>query len=198
MTEAIFGLAGVAVGALLAWFQAAWSDRKERQRHARYLAIRVVCVLDKYVENCAAVVSDDGLRDGQRDEEGCLAPQVDEPSPPAFPEDLEWKSIEHGLMYRLLSLPSEAEAAARMIGAASEHAFPPDYEEAFEERQYQYARLGLAAFALTKEIRKEYGIPPKELGDWDPVEHLSKGKEQVEEQRSKRRQRLADSASSLI
>lgn len=41
-----------------------------------------------------------------------------------FSDDLDWKSIDHALMYRLLSLPSEADIANRMIGAASEHAFP--------------------------------------------------------------------------
>lgn len=192
------GLVGVLTGILLTWIYAAWSEYKDRRRHARYLAIRVVCVLDKYIEQCAAVVSDDGLCDGQPNEEGCLEPQVDTPPTPTFSEDLDWKSIEHGLMYRLLSIPSEAEAADRMIASASEHAFPPDYEEALEERQYQYARLGLAAFALTQEVRKKYDIPPKELGDWDPVEHLTKGKDRVEEQRSKRKERLAESASSLF
>ncbi|MGH8251708.1 MAG: hypothetical protein ACREVI_13615 [Steroidobacteraceae bacterium] len=197
MMEAVFGLIGVLVGASLTWIQEAWSDSRTRERHARYLAIRVVCVLDKYVENCADVALDDGLCEGRRNEEGCLEPQVSPPSSPAFSEDLDWKSIDHELMYRLLSLPSEAEAANRMIAGASEHADPPDYEEVFEERQYQYAKLGLTAFALAEEIRKKYGIPSQELGDWNPAEQLTKVKGRVEEQRRKRGQYLAESASSL-
>lgn len=188
-TDAVFGLVGVIVGAVLTWFQSARSERKARDRDARYLAIRVVCVLDKYIENCAEVAADDGLCDGQRDEEGCLSPQVSPPPAPAFSDDLDWKSIDHELMYRLLSLPSEADAANRMISAAAEHAFPPDYEEVFEERQFQYARLGLTAFALTEAIRKKYGIPPRELDYYDPVDHLTTAKEQVEKDRSDRAKR---------
>lgn len=183
MTEAIFGLVGVFVGVLLTWFQNAWSERKARERHARYLAIRVVCVLDQYVENCAEVALDDGLCEGRPNEEGCLEPQVSPPPSPVFPEDLDWKSVDHTLMYRLLSLPSNAEAANRIISAASEHAFPPDYEEAFDERQFQYAKLGLNAFALTQVIREKYGIPARELDQWDPVDHLTKTKERIEEER---------------
>src|SRR5438105_541965 len=50
-------------------------------------------------------------------------------------------------LYRLLSMPNEAEAADRKIGFAWQYAAgPPDFEEYFEERQDQYAKLGLAAF----------------------------------------------------
>lgn len=194
MTEAIFGLVGVFVGAFLQWVQAAWLVGRDRERHARYLAIRVVCLLDKYVEDCAAVVDDDGLSYGQRDKDGYLRPQVVAPTAPTFPDDLDWKSIDHALMYRVLSMPNEAEAAARKIDFIWEYVSgPPDYEEVFEERQDQYSRLGLAAFALTQELRSKYGIPPQEFGEWNPVERLSKAKEQVEKDREDRRKRLAAS-----
>jgi hypothetical protein len=193
MTEAAFGLAGVIVGAFLAWFQAAWSDRRTRERHARYLAIRVVCVLDRYLESCAEVAIDDGLCEGQPNAEGFLEPQVSLPPPPAFSDDMDWKSIPHELMYRLLSLPSEAEVANRMIAGAAEHDTPPDYASFFEERQYQYAKLGLRAFKLTDEIRKAYAIPGRECGEWNPVEHLAKVKTNVEQDRLKRASHYANS-----
>jgi len=189
--ELLSGLIGVFVGALLTLVREVWSDWRGRARHARYLAIRVVCTLDRYIESCADVASDDGLCQGQPNAEGYLEPQVSPPSPPVFPEDLDWKSIEPALMYRILSLPSQAEAANRMIGAAWDSADPPDYEQAFEERQDQYAKLGLTAFALTQEIRKKYGIPPQDLGEWDPAAHLAKVRERVEEERRGRRQQLA-------
>ena len=191
MTEAIFGLVGVCVGAFLQWVHAEWSARKERERGARYLAIRVVCLLDKYVEGCAAVVDDDGLSYGQRDKDGYLQPQVAAPSAPTFPEDLDWRSIDHALMYRILSLPNEAEAAARKIDFVWEYvAGPPDYDELFDERQDQYSRLGLAAFTLTQELRSKYSIPPQKFGEWNPVERLSKAKEQLEKDREDRKKQM--------
>ena|SRR5438105_541963 len=86
VSQAFFGLTGVVVGALLTLLRDVWSDRRTRKRHARYLAIRVVCILDKYIENCAEVVLDDGLQEGQRDEQGCLQSQVRPPAPPSFPK----------------------------------------------------------------------------------------------------------------
>jgi hypothetical protein len=195
--SAAAGLIGVILGALLNVTWMVWSDWRARGRNARYLAIRAVCILDKYIEDCAEVVTDDGLCEGMRNKEGCLEAQVSSPPPPAFPEDLDWKSVEHALMYRLLSLPSEAEAADRKIRNASRFSYPPDYDEFFEERQDQYAKLGLAAFALTQEIRKKYSIQPQELGEWNPTEYLTEAKERIEKERQNRGQRLAELPSLL-
>jgi hypothetical protein len=198
VNQAVFGAAvgivGVVIGSFLTLLREVWSDSRMRARHARYLAIRVVCILDKYIENCAEVVSDDGLCDGRRDEQGCLQAQVPTPPPPAFPEGLDWKSIDHALMYRLLSMPNEADAADRKIDFTWQYvAGPPDFEEFFEERQDQYATLGLAAFALTQEMRTKYDIPAQSFGEWNPPKRLAKAKAEVEEDRRKRRQRLAAS-----
>lgn len=200
MNQAVFGavasLAGVIIGSVLTWVREIWSDSKTRARHARYLAIRVVCILDKYIETCAEVVGDDGLSFGQRDEQGYLQAQVPTPPPPILPADLDWKSIDHTLMYRLLSMPNEADAANSKISSISEYvAGPPDFEEYFEERQAQYAKLGLAAFAVTQELRTRYQIPKREYGEWNPVERLAQAKQELEEYRRKRAEMFAASPS---
>lgn len=92
--------------------------KRATRKNARYLAIRIVCVLDIYLEDCAEVVKDDGLSYGQRNVAGSLEPQVKEPGVPVYPEDVDWKSINHELMYRVLSLPSEVKAAERLISFA--------------------------------------------------------------------------------
>lgn len=185
---AVPSLIGVIVGALATTLRERWADSSKQDRHARYLAIRVVCILDKYVEKCAEVVLDDGRCEGQRNEEDCLEPQVAIPPPPEFPTDVDWKSIEPRLMYRLLSLPNEADAANRRIAAASQFAFPPDYDELFEERNDQYSKLGLAANALKTEIRKQFDIPSLELDPniWNPIEALKRARSALEERRRKR------------
>lgn len=192
MGQALFGLIGVAVGAFLGIFRDLLSDWRTRRRNARYLAIRIVCVLDKYVEDCAEVSTDDGLCHGQRDENGYLQAQVPYPAPPSFPQDLDWRSIEHNLMYRLLSIPNEAEAANSKIDFVEQQiAFPPDFEEFFEERQDQYSKLGLNAYALTEELRQQYGIPARQLEVWDPSEHLRKARKELEAARRRRTDQLA-------
>lgn len=185
MGEAVFGTIGVIVGSLIPWFRETWSEWRERQRHARYLAIRVVCVLDQYADRCVEVVSDDGLSYGQRDPDGRLRPQVQRPDPPKFPIDVDWRSIDHELMYGLLSLPNEAVEANRSIDwIASELAGPPDYDEAFEARQFEYAVLGIRAIELAGSLQGKYEIPTRGQGKWNPLETLQKRKKEIEAERA--------------
>jgi len=195
MSEAVFGLIGVLIGVFSTWGQSWWSERRSTGRAAHYLAVRVVCVLDQYVERCAEVVSDDGLSFGQRNPDGCLEPQVPLPGPPMFPEDVDWKSISHDLMYRLLSMSADVEGADKGIAFVwNAIACPPDYDEFFEERSYQYGRIGLKASAFADELRKNYRIPQRERGNWNPLEKLSEAIKEVEEVRQKR----ADSTATLM
>lgn len=191
------GLTGVVIGSLLTWIREVWSARRTRTDHARYLAIRVACVLDRYVGKCAEVVDDDGLSYGQRNEQGYLEPQVKTPDAPKFPNDLDWNSIEHTMAYKILSMSNEAEAADSKISSISEYvASPPDFEEYFQERADQYSKLGLAALAITQALREKYKLPSQEFGDWNPADRLTKAKLEVEADRKKRSQMLPLRASS--
>lgn len=173
MTEAIFGLLGVLIGSSISWIQSYWTSKKETNKSARYLAIRLVCILDKYMEDCVSVVKDDGLFEGQRSSEGCLEPQVISPLAPKYPEDIDWKSIDHNLMFELLSFPSEIEDGNRMISASDNIAFPPDYQDWFDERKFYYCRFGLMALNLSKELSEKYGINKKKYNDCDPEKDFS-------------------------
>lgn len=187
MTDAIFGLLGVIIGAMITWLQQYWTNKQDITKKARYLAIRVVCILDKYIENCVEVVTDDGLCDGQRTKEGYLVPQVDLPDIPVFPDDIDWKSISYDLMYQILSFPSDIEAADNKIAVITEYAaFPPDYEELFEERVFQYSQLGLKVYELTKKLRKTYQIPDRNYKHWNPVSELKSAFNDVQLIRAKR------------
>ena len=148
LISAASGLAGVIVATVLPWMQVRWNNK----RKARYLAIRVVCVLDGFLDQCTSVVGDDGLCDGQRDAEGCLQAQVAQPKGLPLPTDVEWRSIDYGLMYNILALPSRIEGDNRAISFAAEHSIAPDYVEVFEARRYRYACLGLDAAALTQTL----------------------------------------------
>ncbi|RNL88532.1 hypothetical protein ED312_08785 [Sinomicrobium pectinilyticum] len=189
MTEAIFGLIGVLVGSAISWFQTYWTNMQATKRNAKYLAIRVVCILDKFVEDCADVIGDDGLSFGQRTPEGYLEPQVKIPGAPIFPEDVDWKSIEHELMYKILSLPSDIEGADRIIKSAESIADPPDFEDLFNERKFWYSQWGVAAYKLSEELSIKYGIKKKSYNDWNPVEKLKMELDAVTKRRQKRIQK---------
>lgn len=189
MTEAIFGLIGVLVGSLIPWFQTYWAERRATKKNARYLAIRIICILDIYLEDCAEVVKDDGLSYGQRKADGSLEPQVKEPGVPVYPEDVDWKSINHELMYRVLSLPSEVKAAERLISFAREISEPPDFEHWFEERAYWYCIFGLTAYRLMEDLCVKYEIKKKTYNNWDPLGDLTSNLELIQAKRQRRIER---------
>jgi len=69
----------------------------------RYLAIGVVCVLDKYIDDCATVSGDDGEPTG---DQGEYQSTTKAPAAPIYPSDVDWHSIKYELMYAIRSLPS--------------------------------------------------------------------------------------------
>ena len=173
------GFLGVFVGSVIV---PPIRERFSRRRDARYLAIRVICVLDGYIEDCASVALDSG----DEDELGCSVAQEKAPPPPAYPTDINWKSIEHSLMYTLLALPAAAERAANYVAGAGENATAPDYSEYFEERSKQYSLLGLHAHDLTVDLRKRYQIPEIANREWEPVSHMREELRKIAERRKVR------------
>ena len=170
----------------------------DREKAAKYLAIRVVCILDSLVDNCCDVVMDDGLWQGQRNQDGCLEPQVSIPDTPKFPDDVDWKSINHEMMYTILSLPSDMEVANKNLAAVWEYeASPPDFEEYFEERALQYAKIGLKAYDIACELRKSYGIPQKDYTDWDVPSELNKELKRIEKVQADRGARNEEMLSNM-
>lgn len=139
-----------------------------KKGEGKYLAVRVVCVLDKFVEDCASTAIDSG----QEDENGYSIARVNAPNPPAYPNDVNWKSIDDTLMYQLLSLPASTERAANYVQGSKENASPPDYSEYFEARTESYATVGLQAYELSRMLRKEYKLPPMQFLAWDPIRRM--------------------------
>ena len=70
MEELLIGFSGVILGAILTVAREFWNDHRTKKK-AQFLAIRVTTMLDRFVEGCVSVVSDDGEMYG-RDEQGCL------------------------------------------------------------------------------------------------------------------------------
>ncbi len=183
MGEALIGLIGVVIGALMTAAKDIWVDRRSRQKNAEYLAIRVVSIFDRFIEGCVGVAGDDGLRDGQpTNEDGRLSVQVPAPGFDVQSLDVEWKSIPAQLMYEILSFSDLVALASHRVSGAFEN----DYEEGFEERQFQYASLGLRAAKIANDLRNSYGLPEREHEDWNPVEYLLGKREEIKKVRARR------------
>jgi hypothetical protein len=176
LVSVLSGFLGVVVGVVMP-ISREWLARS---RDARYLAIRIVCILDRYVEDCASTAIDSG----EEDSEGFNVARVQAPQSPIYPSDVNWKSIDRSMMYKLLSLPASADRAANYLRGVSENDGPP-YDEWFGARSHQYSLLRLQAHKLTEILRKEYEIPEINDRSWDPVSHLRDELKQVEERRKR-------------
>lgn len=178
LVSVLSGFLGVVVGVVMP-ISREWLARS---RDARYLAIRIVCILDRYVEDCASTAIDSGQENGK----GESVAQVSAPPPPAYPSDVNWKSIDHTTMYKLLALPAAADRAANYVDGVEENDGPPDYSEWFQARSHQYSLLGLQAHKLTETLRKEYEIPEIPDRSWDPVSHLRDELKKIEDWHKRR------------
>ncbi|ODT75297.1 MAG: hypothetical protein ABS69_10990 [Nitrosomonadales bacterium SCN 54-20] len=159
MESAIFGLVGVALGGLLTLAREWWFQRRQEAKDAGFLVILVSRQLDLYVSHCASVVADDGAP-------GMGNYYQPKTSTPRFKLELlevEWKSLPVGLMYKIFDFQFWVEQAEKKSSGAFEYASPPDFEEGFEERQYQYAILGIHAHELANCLRAHVGLPPRRI-----------------------------------
>lgn len=187
MVEVAIGFIGVLVGVLATGAKEYLSERRASRKSAEYLAVRVSCLLDRFVYGCASVVGDDGLVYGQPDEDGYRRIRVPAPEFSPLSLDLDWKALPAKLMYDILTFPDQVESASHQVDGAFEFAAcPPDFEEGFEERRYQYSTVGLHAADLAARVRRTYGLPEVAEGDWDPVAYLVERKERIEEVREAR------------
>ena len=162
------GIVGVLVGALMSFVGNALFARQQRLRQARYLAIRVVCALDPFVDTCCDIALDDG----EAGENGETFPSVGSPSL-ALPTDVDWKSIEPDLAYRILRLGNQIDEAKQEIRwVADGFSIPPEHSEYFEERWLQYGKLGLTALYLANELREMLKLPQLATRGHDPEQLL--------------------------
>jgi hypothetical protein len=98
-------------------------------------------------------------------------------------------------MYEILTFPNEIEVANQHVSATFEYsASPPEYAEGFEERQLQYANLGIAAENLASKLRRHAGLPARKASEWDHVKYMKEGKKNIEE----RREQLASQHALMI
>ena len=186
MESAIFGLAGVIIGGLLSIAKDWWIQKQNKIKAAEYLSIQVAYALEQYAFHCSDVVNDDGLCYGQPDKDGWYRPQVTRPNfdPKSF--DVEWKALPIEFMYDILNFPYKAKLAEDHVANIFKYSDPPDFSYEFEERQWQYASLGIAASELADKLRKHIGLSPRIVGDWDPVSDMKCHKTYIDSQRAKR------------
>ncbi|MDI5924547.1 hypothetical protein QBK93_07615 [Rhizobium leguminosarum] len=157
-------LVAVALGAFLGTFKDVWIESGKRKRLAWLTAVRLTVILDKYVDNCLANVQDTG----EYDHENVRHTKVPQPEL-EYPADLGWTSLHRQLMYAAFRLKVEhdsVESGLDFIGR--EIAFPPDYEEYYEEKSVMFSEQGLVALELIRSLKDHYDVPAADRKGYDP------------------------------
>jgi len=187
MDKAVYGFIGVAFGFFLTTIKDWWIERSKNQKKREYLCINVTCMLDRFISRCSDVVDDDGLCQGQPDKDDYSRIQISTPNFKPESLEVEWKSLPANMMYEILNFPLHIETANSVIDSTFDQvATPPNFSEGFEERQYQYATLGIKANELASKLRTLSKLPQKEAGDWDYIQYMRDKKRKTEELREMR------------
>lgn len=151
MDKFLIGLIGVVVGSALTVLREYFSEWRARRANARYLAVRLTCLLENFIGECFDVACDDG----QYDERGCLCPKVSAPKLNFDDIDGKWQSLPFDLMYEILNLPNNLNSSNEQISLAIVYGdCAPDYVDFYNERKYQFSVLGLKAATLSNKLRK--------------------------------------------
>lgn len=183
--EAWIGLAGVVVGAVITISAESLFRWGERGRRAKYLAVRCVIALDRYVTLCAGCLDPDPLEEDGPDVSYTMPP------PPQLPEGVDWTAIPPDLCYRLLELPNNDQEARNQVSFYSHMTGSWDARDTRDER---FTALGLSANRLATELRNKYRLVARPAATWNPVERLEESQREIEQHKKMRDAESAEEA----
>lgn len=169
------GLATAIFNQSIAWWRDARHERLATTRDARYLAIRLAVMLERFAIDCAeAVVAQDMYNDSEG-HAGALHGTL--PDLPLFPDEADWKTLAPDFLARALTLRNELPLSDKAI------AFWEDVDRTCIPRacDLQCGKCGYMAWVLAADLRHHYNLgtfDPK-LTSWDIVKTLKPLHDQV-------------------
>lgn len=131
----------------------------KREAELYFISTELVFRLERFAQECAAVVQDEG----EEDEEGYT--RATERATPFAPDEIagDWRVLPGKVFYRIRELTVLFAEANQYLSFVEENDSPPDWQCTFQERRYQYARLGMKAALLSKRLRKLNHMPSSRL-----------------------------------
>ncbi|MCY1215945.1 hypothetical protein D9M72_278020 [compost metagenome] len=172
LQPAYFGLIGTLIGAAISPLTVialkAFDVRRADSKSKEYLAIRVCSRLRSFAAACVEVSYDSGRPDAGGFYIATTKEPVFDPEVP----DIDWKSLTPKLSYPIHDLRDRVAEAMRFVAAAAEDTNPPEFSEVYEERQYQFTKLGLRAIELADLLHIEANLPERTLDRMDLKAYL--------------------------
>lgn len=153
--SATAGITGVILGNLFVAVKEWLVSNTRRNADAAYLAVVVASHLDRFANGCLSVALDDGTAEGRpAGKNGEYAPTTRAPEFLPLEMKVEWKALPREIMHAILRLPDERDQIQNRLGGIMEFNYdPPDHAEYFWARRRDYAKLGLRAGALARQLR---------------------------------------------
>ncbi|MCP2234034.1 MULTISPECIES: hypothetical protein [Erwinia] len=134
---------------------------EKREAEFRYISTELIFRLEEFAQKCALVAADYGVA---LREDAELVASVSEPELMLEDIDGEWKSVPPELLYFIRELPVRLRAVGPVLDEVYDNLWdPPENGPWFDERQKQYARIGLSAIRLARRLRRLGGYPETRL-----------------------------------
>jgi hypothetical protein len=140
------GLATAVFNQLIGWLREWRKEHDGAKRAAQYTAVRLAVILEEFVLDCANCLADQNLHESSAEHAGSLHTRL--PPLRAYPDDLDWKSLNSALAARTLTLRVEISFAQKSVALMWEATADPD-SVAHE-------------WDLAENLRSRYGFPPFE------------------------------------
>ena len=184
-TQAIWTIGSIFIGAVITslatYLKDIFIDRSKQKGPSTYAAIRIVCVLEAYAEECAEVAEDDGEYNDHDTRELEREASVKTPDLLIFASDIDWKSFDANLAYRVLSLPAMiAKSRANITFAFDQLSGPPDWEAGFEARILEYSLIGLECLKTSNLIQLKYNLSQSVNDNKSTIERLTRAKDKIQ------------------
>lgn len=133
--------------------------KDKEQKELLYITTELVFLLEQFAEGCARIATDMGHTDAQ----GFTCTNKTTPDINLSVVSGDWRVLPPRLMYAIREIPILQKGADRLIQAIEDNDDAPEYFRTFEERRYQYTRLGLRAIIQARRLRKNAGLPVTRL-----------------------------------
>ncbi|MGB5086083.1 MAG: hypothetical protein WBO09_16120 [Methylocystis silviterrae] len=166
----------------IGWVREARHEKLAAGRDARYLAIRLAVILERFAINCAEnIVAQDMYREsgGHAGIRHSTLPDL-----PPYPDEADWKALEPDFLARALTFRNELPLADKAI------AFWEEIERDCipQECDQQCGKCGYIAWVLAGDMRRHYNLgafDPKQAS-WDIVNTLKPLHDEALERASER------------
>lgn len=194
-------LGGVLLGSRLTGGRERLAREAKQREDLLFLAVTVSAVLEAFVSDCAAVSTDDGTSMGQlsrtEDGEEYRSAQVETPKLDFSGLEVAWTALPAEMLDRLHALPAKLRNVESALSDVAEHDWAP-YDDYFEHRQLRYAKLGVNAGQLSREIRLEAGLPPELDEEQTVFQWLSERELRLREENTQRDQLRSEANAEMI